>query len=258
MKKTIILVVITLVFLYLDAQLVRDTVSVENYLQIGVLEYNNNNFDRALDNFLLAANAGLFNPDLYYNIGNCYFMLDNIPLSIIYFKRALLLNSSHKSARKNLDFVLSVTRDSQLQQSENLLTNLLVSAFYFFSMNSLLIIILVIITIIVLVIHIQWRYENVDLTILRFVNFIFCFILLIFIGITCARYYVMNTDEAVLTDYEVFVYSGPSENFTRLFTIHEGTVLRVQREEEGWSQMTTMSGFSGWIHTESYIKVKPH
>jgi len=256
MKKVLILLALSLTFLFLNAQLVRETISVENYLQIGVLEYNNNNFEKALDNFLLAENTGLRSPDLYYNLGNVYFMLNKTALAIVYYKMALLLNSSHIPAQKNLEFALSVTRDSQIQQNENLLSNLIIRAFYYFSMNSLLTIILVILTIIILLIHIQWRFSNHDGTILRFANFILLFIFLIFFGVVCARYYMINIDEAVIENDTVYVFSGPSENFTRLFTIHEGTVLRIQQEEAGWTQMTTMSGFSGWINTDSYIKIR--
>ena len=256
MKKVLILITISLSFLFLSAQLVRETISVENYLQIGVIEYNNNNFEKALDNFLLAENTGLINPDLYYNIGNAYFMLNNIPMAIVYYKRALLLNSSHSPARKNLDFVLTITRDSQAQQNENLLNNMIIKAFYYFSLNTLLFIILIIITLIIAIIHIQWRMVNSDRTILRFTNFILLFILLIFIGLAGTRYHLINVDEAVITNDTVYVYSGPSENFTRLFTIHEGTVCKIQREEAGWTQMTTMSGFSGWINSDTYLKIK--
>ena len=65
-----------------------------------------------------------------------------------------------------------------------------------------------------------------------------------------------NNNEAVVVDNTVYVYSGPSDSFTRLFTIHEETVLRIQREENGWSQVSTMSGFSGWIESESFQRIR--
>jgi len=229
----------------------------EEYLQNGVFEYQNNNFSQALDNFLLAENSGVKNPDLYYNIGNAYYMLNRKPHAIVYYKRALLMDSAHKDAAKNLEYVLSLTTDSQTNEGENLLGSLMERAFYYFSINTLLLIFLGLFAIFIVIIHIQWRSVNTDTTMLRFINFIVLFILLFFAGVICSRLFLVNHNEGVITENTVYVFSGPSESFTRLFTIHEGTVLKIkQQQENGWTQMTTTSGWSGWIKTESFLRVK--
>ncbi|MCL2064929.1 MAG: SH3 domain-containing protein [Candidatus Cloacimonetes bacterium] len=230
--------------------------SADDYVRRGIQEYQLNNFERALDNFLLAENTGLSNADLFYNLGNTYFRLNNIPNSIIYYKRALLKNSSHKDARKNLDFVLSVTRDRQLELEKNFLTAFLTAAFYFLSINTLFVICLILLGLIVLSIHFQWAFINLDKTVLRFINFVLLFLLLSLSGVTVSRIHlVRNNNEAVITANSVHVYSGPNESFTRLFTIHEGTVLRIQREEAGWTQITALGALSGWINSDTYRRV---
>jgi len=229
--------------------------SPEEYLQKGVFEYQNNNFSQALDFFLLAENIGVSNPDLYYNIGNAYYMLNNKPLAIVYYKRALQQNSSHKAAQKNLEYVLALTTDSQTEEDEGLLTTVMMRGFYFFSINALLVIILGLFAVFIAIIHVQWRFVNLDATVLRFVNFCVLFVLLFFMGVVGARLFLVNNNEGVITEQTVYVYSGPSESFTRLFTIHEGTVLKIKTEEGDWTQMTTMNGFSGWIENSTFVKV---
>ena len=207
-------------------------------------------------NFLLAENAGLSNPDLYFNIGNSFFRLNNIPYAIIYYKKALLLNSSHKDAQQNLDFVLSITRDRQLDMEDNFMTNFLSGSFYYFSINALFVICLIILTLIVLNIHAQWYFSNLDKTILKFINFVLLFLFLGISGLTFARVSIVNNNnDAVIVENTVYVFSGPSESFTRLFTIHEGTLIRIQREEGNWTQITTSGGFSGWISSEVYKNI---
>jgi len=229
--------------------------SPEEYLQNGVFEYQNFNFSQALDNFLLAENVGIKNPDLYYNIGNSYYMLNNKPMAIVYYKRALQQDSSHKAAQNNLNYVLDQTTDSQTDETENLLNTVMMRGFYFFSINALLIILLVLFAIFIAMIHIQWRFISLDPTVLRFVNFCVLFILLFFLGVLGARLFLVNDNEGVITNQTVYVYSGPSESFTRLFTIHEGTVLKIKTTEGDWTQMTTMNGFSGWIENSSFVRV---
>jgi tetratricopeptide (TPR) repeat protein len=235
---------------------------LNHYLSAGVVEYQKSNFNEALENFLSAETAGLRTPELLYNIGNSYFMLNDIPMAIIYFRRALMMNSSFQPAQKNLQFVMSITRDNQLGDTgnptnENLLANLIMKIYYFFSINALLILSLCILTIIILIVHIQWKFINLDRTVLRFINFVLLFIFLIASALLISRIYIVaNNNEAVITETAVNVMSGPSDGFTRLFTIHTGTVIKIQKIEDDWTQMRTLTGYSGWIKTETYKKIR--
>jgi uncharacterized protein YgiM (DUF1202 family) len=229
-----------------------------------VLEYQNNNFEKALEMFQKAQSTGIQNPDLYYNIANTYYKLyeqkskipETLPNAIIYYKKALLLDSSYQPAKDNLNFVLSVTRDQQIDEEENFMTTLIENTYYFFSINALLIICLAILVLIVLLIHIQWRFVA-DRTVLRFVNFVLLFIFLCVGGVTFSRIYqVQNNSEAVIVENTVYVFSGPSESFTRLFTIHEGTVMKIHKQELGWTQISTLSGYSGWIKADTFKRVQ--
>ncbi|MDD4155736.1 MAG: tetratricopeptide repeat protein, partial [Candidatus Cloacimonetes bacterium] len=103
-----------IVLLLISIVIVFSLYSTENeLLQQGIFHYQNNEFENALDSFLQAKEHGLNNPDLLYNIGNTYFRLDNIPQAIIYYKRALLLDSSYKPAKENLNYAMSLTQDIQ-------------------------------------------------------------------------------------------------------------------------------------------------
>jgi tetratricopeptide (TPR) repeat protein len=243
----------------ISAELPRPKISqfkASDYLQRGIEEYQASSWEKALDNFLLAKNAGVRNPDLFYNIGNAYFMSGDIPMAIVYYKRALRLNSAHLPSKKNLEFVLSMTRDAQSLPEDHLLDSFIEKAFYHFSINSLMVISLIIFATIIIIIHIQWRFVAMDRTVWRFINFILLFFLLGTVGITASRIYVAHIEEGVITENYVNVFSGPSENFTRLFTIHSGTVLKIQNQQAEWTQMTTLTGYSGWVKTQSFVRVK--
>ena len=228
-----------------------------NYLQEGINAYQNNDFRQALDYFLIVENNGLKNPSLYFNIGNAYYRNNQIANAIVYYKKALLLDSSFRPARNNLDFMLSITPDKQTDLEEHAMSKFFQNGYYFFSINTLIIISSILLFLIVLFIHLQWFFTDKDNTFFRFINFVILFIFIGFTSITITRIYsVKNNNEAVVIDGTVYVYSGPSESFTRLFTIHEGTVLKIQKEELYWTQVSTLSGFSGWIDVESYRKIK--
>jgi len=243
-------------FIYLHANLnVTPNSDIDNFKE-AILAYQNNNWIKALDYFLLTEKSGLKNPSLYFNIGNAYYRNNDIANAIVYYKKALLLDSSFNPARKNLDFMLSITQDKQVDLEENNLSLFLVRIFYFFSINSLFILSFIMLFIVIVLVHLQWFFSENDNTIIKFLTLIFIFVFLGFSSLTWSRsYLVKNNNEAVIMESTVYVYSGPSEDFTRLFTIREGTVLKIHKEERNWTQITTLSGYSGWITSDTFKKI---
>jgi tetratricopeptide (TPR) repeat protein len=227
------------------------------FISAGIRYYQTGEFETALEMFYFAIKSGIRNPDLFFNIGNTYFRLENIPNAIIYYKRALLLNSAHVPSRQNLDFVLSITTDRQITTDRGFMANFFTYTINRFSINSLLLICLILLSIIILIIHIQWRFPHHDRTVYRFINFMILFLFIVTGAVATLRITLANNNsEAVVTQSIVYAFSGPSEAFTRLFTIHSGAVLRINQEENGWSQITTLSGFTGWIQSDSFSRVR--
>lgn len=68
-------------------------------------EYNNDNFNRALDLYLQVSIEEGSSSDLYYNIGNTYYRLGDLGHAVLNYERALLLNPTNNDAKVNLDFV---------------------------------------------------------------------------------------------------------------------------------------------------------
>jgi len=50
-------------------------------------------------------NMGYSSSDLYYNMGNCYYRLSQVPQSIYYYEKALMLDPSNSDAEFNLNIV---------------------------------------------------------------------------------------------------------------------------------------------------------
>ncbi|RLC51939.1 MAG: hypothetical protein DRI23_04035, partial [Candidatus Cloacimonadota bacterium] len=86
--------------------------------------FENKDFLAALELFKSLENENLINADLYYNIGNCYFRLSDIGTSILYYKKALKIQSNHEAARRNLNYALTFTKDKQNTESENVIRSI--------------------------------------------------------------------------------------------------------------------------------------
>ena len=80
--------------------------------------YNNNDFVKATELYeTILENQGE-SADIYYNLGNSYYKMDNIAKAILNYERALLLNPGDSDIRFNLELAQSKTVDKVIPMSE--------------------------------------------------------------------------------------------------------------------------------------------
>ena len=64
--------------------------------------YTNGNYKAALDGYLKIINSGFESSELYFNVGNSYYKLNNIPESNFYFEKALAISPNDFDVITNL------------------------------------------------------------------------------------------------------------------------------------------------------------
>ncbi len=249
--KKLILLLLVLFPLLISANTKQDT-----YRQ-GIDSYKQAKFQMALDNFLTLEKEGVVNTELFYNIGNCYYRLNQIGLSVLYYKKSLLIKSDFKPAKKNLEYVLTVTKDKQSTHKSDYIADLLYRFYNLFSVNSLALWILVILTLTVFLINYMILHKE-RLAFFRYIS-LGALILLLSVFAMMSYYKLSgleSSQEGVVLQSMVVGYSGPGESYTRLFTIHEGMIFAVSRIEGTWAQIALPNGILGWIDVNSFQRVE--
>jgi len=56
-----------------------------------------------------------------------------------------------------------------------------------------------------------------------------------------------TTTHAIVLNERVDVRSGPGDDNTTLFTVHEGLKVRVRNQQGSWSQVSLDNGLNGWV-----------
>ena len=177
MKKLILIILIITFNLLLWGES-----KIEEVFQNALHEYEIKNYENALRDFLSIENEGLINADLFYNIGNCYFRLHQIGRSILYYKKALKIESDHANARKNLEFALTLTKDKQEIGSEDIIRSFWEKLFDSLSINLLAVIAIMIFGLIILLTCFMIiYYRNRERTVPIFITTVLIFFLLIFL-----------------------------------------------------------------------------
>ncbi|MFN8239528.1 MAG: tetratricopeptide repeat protein [Bacteroidales bacterium] len=99
MKRSVIILLV--IINSLSTALVAQDTAADKF-KSGVEQYTAGNFEAAVDTWMKLYNEGYRSADLLYNIGNVNYKLKNIPGSILFYERALLLKPGSEDIRYNL------------------------------------------------------------------------------------------------------------------------------------------------------------
>lgn len=191
--------------------------------------------------------------DIYYNLGNAYYKIDNIPAAILNYERALKLKPDNEDAIFNLAMANKKTVDKIESLPElfigstwrSLVTSRTVNgwATYCISLIFLALIFFV-------------GYLLLQQAFIKKINFyagVFFFLASLFSWLMASQHQgiIDESSEAIIFASTITVQSEPNENAEKLFTLHEGTKVNLLEENSEWSKIKLPNGNVGWIQSES-------
>lgn len=191
--------------------------------------------------------------ELYYNLGNCYYRMDNITLAVLNYERALLLSPGDKDIRFNLQMARSKTIDKIVPESEMFfvtwyrsLVNLMsVDAWARMALISL---------VAAIILALAYLFANpVWLRKLGFFGGLFFVVIFLMSNLFAwqqKKAFVYRSG-AIIMRSAVNVKSTPSKNGTDLFILHEGTKVNItDATMRGWKKIRVADGKEGWLETK--------
>ncbi len=230
----------------------------ESTFNEGVKAYEAGDYQTALEQFSSLVFKHIENADIYYNIGNCYYRLDDLGDAILNYKRALRIDPSHARAQNSLNFALTQIQDKQNPEQEDVVSGMLGKINRLISLNALAIIVVALLAVVVLIVVIMIVFYRGREKSVPLFFFTIAMVLLIIVGIFgWARWrHYQDNNEAVLLADTAIGYSGPGQEYTRVFTIHEGHVFQIMKKEAEWSQIKLRNGLGGWVRSAAFDAVK--
>ena len=81
--------------------------------------YNQGRYLEAIESYSDIIKDGKHSSELYYNMGNSYYKLNDIANSIFYYEKALLLNPKSEKITNNLSFAQNMLIDKIENHSQN-------------------------------------------------------------------------------------------------------------------------------------------
>jgi tetratricopeptide (TPR) repeat protein len=224
----------------------------------GNKRYQAGDYAGALEQYQQIVSQGYEAPALYYNIGNAQYKLGHLGAAIVAWERARRLAPRDADVLANLELARSLTADDITPRPQFWLFAAVSWWVGLLSRSALLIIAgtayaLTTACVVALVTRsaggwTPWARRvaltGAIVTILSAIN-----LLVRELGIGRA-------DAAIVMAKEVMVQSAPSdEPSLQIFTIHEGTKVRVDRTSASWSEIALADGKVGWVKTDALERI---
>ena len=211
-------------------------------------------WQNALNFYQMIEGENLQSADLYYNIGNTYFKLDDKAHAILYYERALKLDPSHDDAAHNLEIARQLTLDKIDSVPDFILVSWFRHLRQSFSADSWAWITLGLLLVVGILLTLFRNSASLALRRVSFIVACVVFLLAVFTFIFSLQQKraVTRQDSAIVTAPVCSVKSSPADGGNTVFVLHEGTKVRLLDNVGDWAKISIADGRQGWAPSGTF------
>lgn len=194
---------------------------------------------------------------ILYNIGNCYFKLEQKGRALLSYYQAELLSPADKDLRENIFFVEQSIPGRPPVHPAKWFEKLCAKALEHVSFDIIaLVFSLMALALGVCLISLVFGYK---IRAARWCAAVFAGLMIavapVVAGTAWKRYF--SNEAVIISSGGSIARYGPTINDTRAFDLPEGSVVRVREVFDGWMQVSTYDGSLGWIPADAAQKLLP-
>ena len=216
--------------------------------------YKDTQYTEAAHTYQKIVSEGYKNAEVYYNLGNCYYKLNDISKAIINYERALKLAPKDEDIQHNLKIANTLVIDKIVPVPQLRLIGWWDSLL---AMNSAkgwgnLAMIFMWLALIVLAVYLFIGLKQLTLTF----STLFIILSLAFVSLGFKQgESEQSSDAAILTVSNVFVKSAPDANGNDQFMLHEGVKFQLLDKVGDWNKIRLADGKVGWVEHGNFEKI---
>ncbi len=229
--------------------------SREGLFQQGNRNYEAGEYRKALESYASVAAMGYESGPLYFNMGNCYYKLGETGQAILHYERAARLIPGDEDLEVNLSLARLKVVD-QIPELPRFRLLVLLERFVFFLPRSALWVLMwssYAVLVAAWILRLLWSRGR------RFTGKIVWAGVLLLIGSSlCLAGQIRQErepSEAIILAQEARAVSAPGEEGIQVFTLHEGTKVRIQEVSGSWVEVLLADGNVGWLKADSMARI---
>ncbi len=219
--------------------------------------YSDGAYSNAVDLYKKVVAAGYESPELFYNLGNAYFKLNDYANAILWYERAKRIDPGNEDIDFNLNVANTKISDKIEPLPEMFYKRWFNGLVRLFSVDTwaAMCIVMFVAGLLCGVLYLASR-----VLVLRKIGFWFGLVLILFSAVSLifawsGYSFTKTTSEAIVFAPTITVKSSPDEKSTDLFVVHEGTKVRLLDNISGWYEIRIANGSVGWLPATSLEKI---
>ncbi len=215
--------------------------------------YDHQQYDTAVNLYQQVLKMGWVSPKVYFNLGDAYFRLKDMPSAILYFEKAKKLDPNDEDIRYNLTLANSMIPDKIEKVPEMFLKRWWNYFYEMFDADTWAVLSLVSFALFVILAGVFILSHGRGMRKLSF----FAGLLMLLVSVAAfglasqKAYYLKHHNEAIIFTPTITAKSSPTPNSVDLFVIHQGTKVRLLDEVDGWEKIRLQNGSIGWLPKNS-------
>ena len=214
-------------------------------------DYANQEYNSAIKKYNLILSSNLESPELYYNLANSFFKINEIHQAIYYYEKALKIKPDFDDAKENLEICNLQLIDKIEEIPELMITSLYNNIINFLSLKNWIYLTLIFIWFSLIV----FSYNSIVKKNKKYVLYLVIFSFFLFFITTKKYNQNINVKEAIIYSSVINVMSAPSEQSTNLFSLHIGTKVKIEDQIENWVNIRIANGKKGWVLIENLKEI---
>lgn len=230
----------------------------EAFFEEGNRLYQEGDFAGAVELYERILESGVESGELHYNLGNAWFRLGEIGPAVLHYERARRMMPRDDDLRANLELARSLTVDEITPLPGFWL--LRVARWWVDLLSRPVLLAVVTLTWLTamgaLIVAVAGRAESLVAWSRRVAAAAGGLTLVFGLSLMAREIGVGRPDEAVIMAEAAAVHSAPSDDRELLiFTVHEGTRVRVERRSDAWVEIVLEDGRVGWVRSGQLVLI---
>jgi tetratricopeptide (TPR) repeat protein len=211
--------------------------------------YNDGKYAEAIDIYESILDSKVHSAELYFNIGNSNYKLNNIAPSIYYYEKALQLSPNDTDIKNNLAFAQNMTIDAIDKVPEVGFSRIFKNVVNTFNTDTWAkIAIGGVIVFVLLFLMYHFSYATSRKRIAFIVSVMSLLIGLFSVAMAFKKDMLNKKDNpAIVFSQESRVKTDPNQKSEEVFRLHEGTKVQVLDSYDDWKKIQLSDNSIGWI-----------